>query len=104
MCIRDSDKAESEPELANTLNAQAPEVMAKEAARLGAWLVHYSTDYVFDGSGETPWRETDTTGPLSIYGRSKLEGELAIIASGCKHLIFRTSWVYACLLYTSRCV
>lgn len=89
------DKAESEPELANTLNAQAPEVMAKEAARLGAWLVHYSTDYVFDGSGETPWRETDTTGPLSIYGRSKLEGELAIIASGCKHLIFRTSWVYA---------
>lgn len=89
------DKAESEPELASALNALAPDVMAKEAARLGAWLVHYSTDYVFDGSGEMPWRETDTTGPLSTYGKSKLAGELAIIASGCKHLIFRTSWVYA---------
>lgn len=89
------DKAESEPDLANTLNALAPEVMATEAERLGAWLVHYSTDYVFDGSGKTAWHETDTTGPLSTYGKSKLAGESAIIASGCKHLIFRTSWVYA---------
>ncbi|HQC29857.1 MAG TPA: dTDP-4-dehydrorhamnose reductase [Methylotenera sp.] len=89
------DKAESEPDLADTLNALAPEIMGKEAARLGAWLVHYSTDYVFDGSGKAAWRESDATGPLSTYGKSKLAGELAIIASGCRHLIFRTSWVYA---------
>lgn len=89
------DKAESEPELAHTLNALAPELMAKEAERIGAWLVHYSTDYVFNGSGETPWLEADATEPLSTYGKSKLEGELGIIASGCNHLIFRTSWVYA---------
>ncbi|HQO16376.1 MAG TPA: dTDP-4-dehydrorhamnose reductase [Methylotenera sp.] len=89
------DKAESEPDLADTLNTLAPEIMAKEAARLGAWLVHYSTDYVFDGSGKVAWRESDATGPLSTYGKSKLAGELAIIASGCRHLIFRTSWVYA---------
>ncbi|HNZ56878.1 MAG TPA: dTDP-4-dehydrorhamnose reductase [Methylophilaceae bacterium] len=89
------DKAESEPDLADTLNALAPEIMGKEAARLGAWLVHYSTDYVFDGSGKAAWCESDATGPLSIYGKSKLAGELAIIASGCRHLIFRTSWVYA---------
>lgn len=89
------DKAESEPELARTINALAPGVLAQEAKRIGAWLVHYSTDYVFDGSGDTPWLETDVTGPLSIYGKTKLEGEEAIRASGCKHLIFRTSWVYA---------
>ena len=89
------DRAESEPELARTLNAQAPGVLAQEAHRVGAWLIHYSTDYVFDGSGDTPWRETDPTGPLNIYGQTKLEGEAAIAATGCRHLIFRTSWVYA---------
>jgi dTDP-4-dehydrorhamnose reductase len=89
------DKAESEPDFARTLNATAPGVLAQEAARLGAWLVHYSTDYVFDGSGTRPWVEDDTTGPLSVYGRTKLDGERAIQASGCRHLIFRTSWVYA---------
>ncbi|MFZ5567193.1 MAG: dTDP-4-dehydrorhamnose reductase [Pseudomonadota bacterium] len=88
------DKAESEAELARTLNALAPGVLAQEAARLNAWLVHYSTDYVFDGSGSTPWKESDATAPLSVYGRTKLEGEQAIAASGCRHLIFRTSWVY----------
>jgi dTDP-4-dehydrorhamnose reductase len=89
------DRAESEPELAGLINAQAPGVLAVEAARSGALLVHYSTDYVFDGSGERAWVETDTTGPLGIYGQSKLAGEQAILASGCRHLIFRTSWVYA---------
>jgi dTDP-4-dehydrorhamnose reductase len=89
------DKAESEPDLARTINALAPAVLANEAKRMGAWLVHYSTDYVFDGSGEMPRLETDATAPLSIYGNTKLEGENAIIASSCKHLIFRTSWVYA---------
>lgn len=89
------DKAESEPELARCLNAQAPTVLAREAAALGAWLVHYSTDYVFDGSGTQPWLETDATGPLGVYGQTKLEGERGIAASGCLHLIFRTSWVYA---------
>uniref|UniRef100_UPI0033412FDE dTDP-4-dehydrorhamnose reductase n=1 Tax=Castellaniella defragrans TaxID=75697 RepID=UPI0033412FDE len=89
------DKAESEPDLARQLNTLAPALLATEANRLGAWLVHYSTDYVFDGSGSTPWVETDTTGPLNVYGRSKLDGEIAIRDSGCRHLIFRTSWVYA---------
>lgn len=89
------DKAESEFELAHTINALAPAVLAQEAKRSGAWLVHYSTDYVFNGSGDTPWRETDATGPLNVYGQSKLAGEAAIIATGCQHLIFRTSWVYA---------
>jgi dTDP-4-dehydrorhamnose reductase len=70
-------------------------MLAAEARRLGAWLVHYSTDYVFDGSGHTPWVETDATGPLNVYGRTKLEGEAAIRESGCRHLVFRTSWVYA---------
>jgi dTDP-4-dehydrorhamnose reductase len=89
------DKAESEPELAHTINALAPSVLAQEAKRSNAWLIHYSTDYVFDGTGDIPWVETDTTGPLGVYGKSKLAGEEAIIASACKHLIFRTSWVYA---------
>lgn len=89
------DKAESEPELARRINADAPAVLAQEAAACDALLVHYSTDYVFDGSGSTPWQEGDTTGPLSVYGATKLAGEQAIAASGCAHLIFRTSWVYA---------
>jgi len=89
------DRAESEPELAHTLNALAPGVLAQEAAKVGAWLVHYSTDYVFDGSGNRPWAETDTPAPLSVYGRSKLEGERLVQAACPQHLIFRTSWVYA---------
>ena len=89
------DKAESEPELARLLNATTPGVLAREAGALGAWLVHYSTDYVFDGSGTRPWVETDTPAPLSVYGRTKLEGEQLIQQSGAKHLILRTSWVYA---------
>jgi dTDP-4-dehydrorhamnose reductase len=89
------DKAESEPELARCLNATAPAALAQAAAEVGAWLVHYSTDYVFNGQGEQPWQEGDATGPLSVYGQTKLEGEQHIAASGCKHLIFRTSWVYA---------
>ena len=89
------DKAESEPAQARLLNATTPGVLAQEAARLGAWLVHYSTDYVFDGSGDKPWAEQDTTGPLSVYGATKLEGEQLIQQSGCRHLILRTSWVYA---------
>jgi len=89
------DKAESEPDFARTLNATTPGVLAEEAARLSAWLVHYSTDYVFDGSGSRPWVETDATAPLSVYGATKLEGEQAIQQSGCQHLILRTSWVYA---------
>ena len=89
------DKAESEPEFAATLNAEAPRVLAAEAAAIGAWLVHYSTDYVFDGSGDSARDEQAATGPLSVYGRTKLDGENHIRASGCRHLIFRTSWVYA---------
>ena len=89
------DKAESEPALAQAVNAASPAVLAREAHALGAWLVHYSTDYVFDGTGSTAWTEESPTGPLSVYGRSKLEGEDGIRASGCKHLIVRTSWVYA---------
>ena len=88
------DKAESEPEQARMINALAPGVLADEAQSLGAWLVHYSTDYVFDGSGNQPWRESDRTGPLNVYGQTKLEGEQAV-ARCRKHLIFRTSWVYA---------
>ena len=88
------DKAENEPVLAHTINALALSVLAQEAKRIGAWLIHFSTDYVFDGSGDKPWLETDATGPLSVYGVTKLAGEQAIIASACKHLIFRTSWVY----------
>ena len=89
------DKAESEPELAQTLNATTPGVLAAEAARLKALLVHYSTDYVFDGSGSRPWVETDAPSPLSVYGRTKLDGEQRIQQSDCQHLILRTSWVYA---------
>lgn len=89
------DKAESEPDLAHTINTLAPSVFAQEAKRSGAWLIHFSTDYVFDGSGDKPWLEDDATGPLGVYGKTKFHGEEAIIASGCKHLIFRTSWVYA---------
>ena len=89
------DKAEGEAELARTLNAAAPAALAQAARETGAWLVHYSTDYVFDGSGTRPWQEGDATGPLGVYGQTKLEGEQAIAASGCRHLIFRTSWVYA---------
>ena len=89
------DKAESEPELARLINALAPGVLAQEAHKLGAWLLHYSTDYVFDGSGSQPWREADTPAPLSVYGQTKLEGEQLIAAHCSRHLVFRTSWVYA---------
>ena len=89
------DKCESEPDFARTLNATSPGVLAREAVALGAWLLHFSTDYVFDGSGNTPWTEDSPTGPLSVYGATKLEGEDMIRASNCRHLILRTSWVYA---------
>jgi len=89
------DKAESEAGLARSVNALAPGVLAEEAAALGAWLVHYSTDYVFDGSKDGAWVETDATNPLSVYGRTKCEGEERIRASGARHLILRTSWVFA---------
>ena len=89
------DKAESEPDFARKLNATSPGVVAQAAEQIGALMVHYSTDYVFDGSGSTPRRENDVTGPLSVYGRTKLEGE-QLVAQHCgRHLIFRTSWVYA---------
>ncbi len=88
------DKAESEVELVTTINAQAPGVLATEAYAINALLVHYSTDYVFDGSGQRAWHESDTPMPLSVYGSTKLAGEQLIQQSGCKHLIFRTSWVY----------
>lgn len=89
------DRAEEQRELASRINAEAPAVLAEQAKVLGALLVHYSTDYVFDGSNDRPWREGDPAAPLNHYGTSKLEGEHAIEASGCRHLIFRTSWVYA---------
>jgi len=89
------DKAESEPEFARKLNATSPGMVAQAAQELGALMVHYSTDYVFDGSGTAPWKETDATGPLSVYGRTKLEGEQLVARHCAKHLIFRTSWVYA---------
>lgn len=89
------DKAESEPEFAQLLNATSVEVIAKEAAKISAWVVHYSTDYVFPGDGETPWCETDATAPLNVYGQTKLDGEKALQKHCSNHLIFRTSWVYA---------
>lgn len=88
------DRAESEPELAMRVNGVAPGVIADEARGLGARLVHYSTDYVFDGAKDGPYAEDDPTAPLSVYGRTKLAGEHAVAASGCRHLILRTSWVY----------
>ncbi|MDI1236086.1 MAG: dTDP-4-dehydrorhamnose reductase [Polaromonas sp.] len=89
------DKAESDAATAHVVNAEAPGVLAEAASAVGAWLVHYSTDYVFDGSGSKPWEENDPTGPLNVYGRTKLEGEQHIVARCAKHLILRTSWVYA---------
>jgi dTDP-4-dehydrorhamnose reductase len=89
------DKAESERDAAFAINAAAPGLLAREAQDLDALLVHYSTDYVFDGTGSAPWREDSPTGPINAYGESKLAGETAIRASGCRHLILRTSWVFA---------
>jgi len=89
------DKAEGEAALARTVNAMAPGVLAAAAQSIGAWLVHYSSDYVFDGSGTQPWTETDTPAPLSVYGRSKLEGEELVAGRCARHLVFRSSWLYA---------
>jgi dTDP-4-dehydrorhamnose reductase len=89
------DRAESEPALAARINADAPAVLARAAASCGAAIVQFSTDYVFDGSGDAPWKEGDATGPLSVYGRTKLEGERGVAAANARHLILRTSWVYA---------
>ena len=89
------DRAEAEPELAHAINATAPEVLAQWCHVHGSRLIHYSTDYVFDGRGQRPWREQDGTAPLSVYGRSKRDGEVAIAASGAEYLILRTAWVYA---------
>jgi dTDP-4-dehydrorhamnose reductase len=88
------EKAESDADLARAINAAAPGALAAAAAEVGAALVHYSSDYVFDGSGSRPWRESDATGPLSVYGRTKLEGEQRIAQALPRHLILRTSWVY----------
>lgn len=89
------DAAEAHPELADAINHRAVAALAELAARRGTWLVHYSSDYVFDGHGSAPFSETHPTGPLNIYGASKLAGDLAIVAASCKHLILRTSWVYS---------
>jgi dTDP-4-dehydrorhamnose reductase len=88
------DQAEAQPELARAVNADAPGILANEARKLGALLVHFSTDYVFDGALRRPYVETDPAAPLSTYGRTKLEGEAQVRASGCRHAILRTSWVY----------
>ena len=89
------DKAEDEPELAMAINGVAPGIMAKAAKKVGAGLVHYSTDYVFDGHSDKPYREEDSPSPMSVYGKSKLAGEKAIIEAEIPHLILRTSWVYS---------
>ena len=89
------DRAEDEPEAAFRINAELPGCLARWAARNGRALVHYSTDYVFDGKGDSPYAVGDPTGPLNVYGESKLAGEWAIQSSGCRHLILRTSWVYS---------
>ncbi|MEO7390776.1 MAG: dTDP-4-dehydrorhamnose reductase [Ramlibacter sp.] len=89
------DRAESEPELCRRINALAPEAMAEAAKGIGAWMLHYSTDYVFDGSGDRAWTETDVVAPISIYGATKAEGELRIAAACADHMLLRTSWVYA---------
>ncbi len=89
------DRAESESDLAFHINAQAPELLARQAKRIDAWLIHYSTDYVFDGSGSRPWSESDAASPINAYGLSKYQGEEYILHSGCKHIILRTSWIYA---------
>lgn len=88
------DKAESQPDVANAINGAAPGILAEEAKKRGALLVHYSTDYVFDGTKPSPYVETDPPNPLGAYGRSKLAGDNAVVASGCAHLIFRLCWVY----------
>jgi dTDP-4-dehydrorhamnose reductase len=88
------DQAETDRATAFRVNAEAVDVLARGAARRGAWLVHYSTDYVFDGASAAPYREEDPAAPLSVYGASKLAGEAAVRASGCRHLILRTSWIY----------
>lgn len=88
------DKAESEPEAARAINAIAPGIIGEEAAAIGASVIHYSTDYVFRGDGTEPWTESSPTGPLGVYGQTKLEGEQALARSGAQHFIFRTSWVY----------
>ncbi len=88
------DRAEDEPAAAHALNATACEVIAAEASRTGAWVVHYSTDYVYDGSGDQPWTEASPTRPLGVYGASKLAGDQALAAGCARHLILRTSWVY----------
>ncbi|SNX59976.1 dTDP-4-dehydrorhamnose reductase [Nitrosomonas ureae] len=91
------DKAENEPELTQILNAEAPKILAQGAKEQNARLVHYSTDYVFNGNSSQPYVETDTADPLNYYGKTKLEGDENIMTSGCSHLIFRTSWIYATL-------
>jgi len=89
------DKAESEPELARAINATGPGILAEEAKKINAVLLHYSTDYVFDGTKSSPYTEADTPNPLSVYGQTKLEGEQAVMASGCSFLVLRSSWIYS---------
>ncbi len=89
------DRAEAEQSLAYRVNVEAPAVLAQEAQHMNTLLIHYSTDYVFDGSGDQPWSESDLPSPLNVYGQTKLQGEEAIRSAGCRYLIFRTSWVYA---------
>lgn len=89
------DRAEAEPQLCQAINSLAPEVMSREADRVGAWIIHYSTDYVFDGSGTRPWTEDDLPAPINVYGQTKADGEQRLAAATTRHLILRTSWVYA---------